>query len=207
MVERVVSQHHHKIRYCYERALQQNTKLEGDVVVKLSLAQTGEVDAASVSVSSLKDAGVEDCMVRTILTWRFDELQGGAMVTHYPFNLALSASSSAAQAGRLKSDSNAPKLHGWLDKEIIRLIIRQYGNELRYCYEVELQKNPKLAGEVTVKFTISGTGSVTESMVVASTLNHAEVEACVIHNILTWQFPPPKNGGIVMVTYPFRFSS
>ena len=100
-----------------------------------------------------------------------------------------------------------PKVMGSLDREIIRRVVRQHRNEIRYCYERELQKNPKLAGVVKVKFTISGTGSVISALVSSTTLKNARVERCMTGKIRHWVFPEPKGGGIVVVNYPFNFSS
>ena len=100
-----------------------------------------------------------------------------------------------------------PEIRGSLDKEIIARVVRQHRNEIRYCYEKELQKNPKLAGQVTVKFTIAGTGRVIAAIVSSSTVKNSTVETCVADKIRRWVFPEPKGGGIVIVNYPFNFSS
>src|SRR5262245_25587055 len=44
---------------------------------------------------------------------------------------------------------------GMLDKEIIRRIVRRHVNEVRYCYEQGLTKQPKLDGRLVTQFTIS----------------------------------------------------
>ena len=49
---------------------------------------------------------------------------------------------------------------GQLDKEIIRRIVRRHLNEVRYCYEQALTKQPKLDGRLVTQFTISGNGVV-----------------------------------------------
>lgn len=100
-----------------------------------------------------------------------------------------------------------PEIRGSLDKEIIARVVRQHRNEIRYCYEKELQKNPKLAGQIKVKFTISGSGSVISAIVNGSTVKSSAVEGCVTEKIRRWVFPEPKGGGIVIVNYPFNFSS
>jgi TonB family protein len=100
-----------------------------------------------------------------------------------------------------------PQVQGSLDKEIIRRVVRQHRNEIRYCYEKQLQKNPKLSGTVKVKFTISGTGSVISALVSSSSLKDSSVEQCMTSKIRRWVFPEPKGGGIVVVNYPFNFSS
>lgn len=100
-----------------------------------------------------------------------------------------------------------PTIRGSLDKEIIRRVVRQHRNEIRYCYEKQLQKNAKLAGQVKVKFTIAGTGRVISAIVSSSTLKNSSVEGCMTRKIRRWVFPEPKGGGIVIVNYPFNFSS
>ncbi|MGB9599543.1 MAG: AgmX/PglI C-terminal domain-containing protein, partial [Myxococcota bacterium] len=96
-----------------------------------------------------------------------------------------------------------PMVHGSLDKELIRRVIRAHANEIRYCYELELAKNPGLWGKVSVNFVISPTGSVQSAKVKETTINNQNVENCIVSKIKGWKFPEPKGGGIVIVTYPF----
>ncbi|MCX7943849.1 MAG: AgmX/PglI C-terminal domain-containing protein [Deltaproteobacteria bacterium] len=96
-----------------------------------------------------------------------------------------------------------PMVLGSLDKELIRRVIRAHANEIRYCYELELAKNPGLWGKVSVNFVISPTGSVQSAKVKETTLNNQNVENCIISKVKGWKFPEPKGGGIVIVTYPF----
>jgi hypothetical protein len=95
------------------------------------------------------------------------------------------------------------EVRGSLDKEIIRRIIRRHINEVKYCYQVELQANPNLYGRVVVQFTIAATGQVVVSKVQSSTLNNGKVETCIAQAVRRWLFPKPKGGGIVIVSYPF----
>ncbi len=96
-----------------------------------------------------------------------------------------------------------PMVLGSLDKELIRRVIRAHANEIRYCYELELAKNPGLWGKVSVNFVISPTGSVQSAKVKETTINNQNVENCIVGKIKGWKFPEPKGGGIVIVTYPF----
>ena len=99
------------------------------------------------------------------------------------------------------------EVRGSLDKEIIRRIIRRHINEVKYCYQVELQGNPNLYGRVVVQFTIAATGQVVVSRVQTSTLNNPKVESCIAQAVRRWLFPKPKGGGIVIVSYPFVLKS
>jgi TonB family protein len=95
---------------------------------------------------------------------------------------------------------------GGLDKDVIAKIIRSHQNEIKYCYESELNKNPSLAGKVAVAFTIDPTGAVSDANVTETTLNNSTAENCMLSRIRRWKFPEPKGGGVVAVTYPWLFS-
>ncbi|MDQ3266563.1 MAG: adventurous gliding motility protein GltG [Myxococcota bacterium] len=94
---------------------------------------------------------------------------------------------------------------GSLDKELIRQVIHRNRGQIRYCYESLINQYPKLAGKVAVKFVITAAGTVSTSSVAQSTANNATLDQCVAGRVRTWQFPKPKGGGIVVVTYPFIF--
>lgn len=100
-----------------------------------------------------------------------------------------------------------PAITGSLDREIIQRVVRQHRREITYCYETELQKNRNLAGRVLVRFTISANGSVVSATTAETSMNNASVERCINDRIRRWVFPEPKGGGIVIVNYPFNFSS
>jgi len=96
-----------------------------------------------------------------------------------------------------------PTVRGAVSAEIIRRIVRRHINEVRYCYQVELQANPRLAGRMVVQFTIAATGQVVVSRVQTSTFNNSMVESCVAQAVRRWLFPKPAGGGVVVVSYPF----
>lgn len=103
-----------------------------------------------------------------------------------------------------------PTLVGALDREIIQRVVRNHRRELRFCYEQELQKDNSLSGELMVKFTVGPTGSVVAAVAEQgnSSLKSGAVSSCVTGKIRRWVFPRSAgNDGIVIVRYPFRFSS
>ena len=95
------------------------------------------------------------------------------------------------------------KGHGSIDKEIIRRIIRRHINEVKWCYDQELSRQPDLAGRLMVQFTIAATGQVIASVLQNSTMGNAKVENCTVQAVRRWEFPKPLGGGIVIVSYPF----
>ncbi|MCO4768816.1 MAG: FHA domain-containing protein [Deltaproteobacteria bacterium] len=100
-----------------------------------------------------------------------------------------------------------PIVLGALDKSIIDRIVKKHLPQIRYCYQKELNKNPKLFGKMVVKFVIAKDGSVSSSSTKTSTLKAPIVENCVHSRFMRMRFPSPKGGGIVIVSYPFVFNS
>lgn len=99
------------------------------------------------------------------------------------------------------------EVEGGLDKEAIARVIRAQLGQIRYCYERQLSANPDLYGKILVKFTIGNAGSVVAQAIGNTSLNNAMVEGCILRRIAGWQFPTPKGGTSVLVTYPFLFKS
>ena len=94
-------------------------------------------------------------------------------------------------------------VQGALDRDIIRRIVRAHINEVRHCYNEGLARAPELAGRVTVQFTITGVGKVGASVVEESTLGDSVTGSCIAKAVKRWQFPKPRGGGSVIVSYPF----
>ncbi|HEY0839023.1 MAG TPA: AgmX/PglI C-terminal domain-containing protein [Vulgatibacter sp.] len=101
-------------------------------------------------------------------------------------------------------DTSSVQVVGY-DRELVRRVVQQHHSQLRYCFENELIRNPKLGGRIQVKWIITGNGSVTGAALASSTMNNAKVESCIVSRVRGWQFPPPKGGGIATITYPFVF--
>jgi hypothetical protein len=66
---------------------------------------------------------------------------------------------------------------GGLSREVINRVIQKHYNEIKYCYEKELTKDPGLYGKVTVLFMIDGTGRVGEALVQQTTMSSEPVES------------------------------
>jgi hypothetical protein len=96
---------------------------------------------------------------------------------------------------------------GGLSREVIDRIIQRHYNEIKYCYEKELSRDPSLHGKVTVLFVIDGAGGVADALVQQTTLSSEPVEGCIVSHVRRWAFPAPDGGGTVQVTYPYVFKS
>jgi TonB family protein len=96
---------------------------------------------------------------------------------------------------------------GGLNRDVINRIIQRHYNEVKYCYEKELTRDPGLYGKVTVLFVIDGTGRVGDALVQESSMGSEPVESCIVGHVRRWAFPAPQGGGTVQVTYPYVFKS
>ena len=108
--------------------------------------------------------------------------------------------------GSIKSGGN-PIILGALDKSLIDAVIKRNMSQIRYCYQRELTKNPDLKGKIIVKFVIAANGSVSKASIKSSSMGSKAVESCITGRFRRFKFPEPKGGGIVIVSYPFIFSS
>ena len=105
--------------------------------------------------------------------------------------------------GRVGGD---PIILGALDRALIDEVVKRHMNQIRYCYQRELVKSNALAGKIVIKFTIAKDGTVSASSTKSTTMNSPAVEKCIEGRFLRMQFPSPKGGGIVLVSYPFVFA-
>ncbi|HET6582463.1 MAG TPA: AgmX/PglI C-terminal domain-containing protein, partial [Nannocystaceae bacterium] len=110
-------------------------------------------------------------------------------------------------AAKSKVKPGTAGVHGSLDKDIIRRIVRAHLGKIRACYETQLSTSPTLAGKVVVSFVIDPDGAVKSSSLKESTMGNADVDRCVLKAVKAMAFPKPVGGGVVAVTYPFVFSS
>ena len=103
------------------------------------------------------------------------------------------------------------KVLGAIDPELVRKVIRDHADQVRYCYEQELTLNPKLTGKVAIRWQINANGfSSNCALDPGNPIESAglqKVAACIMSRIVTWEFPKPKGGGMAIVTYPWILRS
>lgn len=97
-------------------------------------------------------------------------------------------------------------LVGSLKRSEIESVIHQNLNSIQYCYRRRLQRDPGLSGKLVVKFTVGKDGSVSSASVKSSSLTDAAVGSCVVDRFKRMDFPAPRGGGMVLVSYPFHFA-
>jgi hypothetical protein len=103
-----------------------------------------------------------------------------------------------------------------LTKDEVARVIHAHLNEIRFCYENAILKNPELAGKVLVDFKINPNGAVPNAGVAESSMEGrtpagnsggGAVGSCLVAKLRNWKFPQPRGGVFVAVSYPFIFKS
>ena len=94
-------------------------------------------------------------------------------------------------------------IEGGLDPNEIAAVIKRHESQVRACYERGLQKSPRLAGRLSLRFLIGPQGRVTTARVSQSSLRNAGVESCIQSRLMSWKFPKPEGGVSVKVAFPF----
>jgi hypothetical protein len=99
------------------------------------------------------------------------------------------------------------QVEGGLDKDVIDAIIRKRQDAVRLCYERQLNFYPTLSGKIAVQFVIGKRGEVLSANAIEDTMHNASVASCLINEVRSWNFPPPRGGTLVKIEYPFVFES
>ena len=208
------------VEACYRAVLAQASARAGPVEATFVVGVDGVPTAMQTSGEAFPEAWFHGCLVGALSAARFPAAAAPTAVSWtLPVDQSVltvpsvggligtkaAASGPTANANATATVGDAPVILGALDKSLIDAVIKRNMNQIRYCYQRELTKNPGLAGKVTVKFVIAKDGSVSSAVTKTTTLNNARVEDCLNGRFMRFQFPEPKGGGIVIVSYPFVF--
>jgi outer membrane biosynthesis protein TonB len=85
VIRRIVQQHLVRIRFCYEKALAKDSKLEGKVTARFVIAADGSVASVSDGGSTIKNKEVIACSLKVFQSMSFPlPANGATVVVNYP---------------------------------------------------------------------------------------------------------------------------
>ena len=232
-IEKTIAEEQAVLEGCYRKATWRNSELVTYVEAGVLVSPDGTVRESMIAYSSTEDTGLEECLGQLLCNTVFSRPAGNAPASVYlPFDFrkggvvtscylghrevpfrARRAPASQQRAGNGVAGGGAdetlvpPGPRGSLDKEVIREVIRHNIGQVRSCYEQVLGRDHALAGRVSVVLKIEPNGRIVATGIQSSTMDNLEVEDCVGHAVCNWQFPRPLGGGVVIVSYPFNFTS
>lgn len=106
-----------------------------------------------------------------------------------------------------RSSAGEPVVMGNLSKDAVQRVVERHRPAFRACVNAErLDGGPAVEGKVVVKFVVDRAGAVAQSTLTQTTVNRPRLEACVVESVKAMKFPPPRGGGVAIVTYPFVFA-
>jgi outer membrane biosynthesis protein TonB len=86
---RFVVQHHlPQVQSCYERALKQDSRLEGVIELQFTLQPDGSATAAKAVANSTGNEGLASCLSHLVESWQFPRPADGPLDFVYPFAFA-----------------------------------------------------------------------------------------------------------------------
>jgi TonB family protein len=88
-IRHVIRTHIGDVKRCYEQTAANDPKLQGRVVVKFTIATTGDVTSSSIERSTTKNDAVDGCVAQATKTWKFPQPKRGIVVVSYPFELTM----------------------------------------------------------------------------------------------------------------------
>jgi hypothetical protein len=99
-------------------------------------------------------------------------------------------------------------IRGGMSREAVLKVVNAHLDEVRDCYERELLHNPGISGKILMEWLIQLDGTVRYAKVKFTNIGHSsDLHGCLQAQVVTWNFPRPKGGEEVLVTFPFLFES
>jgi pSer/pThr/pTyr-binding forkhead associated (FHA) protein len=94
---------------------------------------------------------------------------------------------------------------GSLTREQIERVVNARMNEVRFCYQRELGRDPKLAGKIALQWNIISGGQVEWVKVILNSTGSNSLSQCLRDRLERWQFPSPTGGSSAVVEWPWNF--
>jgi hypothetical protein len=91
------------------------------------------------------------------------------------------------------------------DPQVIIDAYKEQKQGVQDCYYRALEKHPDLAGEVTLAWTVLGSGLVDTAWIKETSLDHQGLESCLLDHLKAVVFPKTKRFAKVSVEYSLTF--
>ncbi len=84
-------------------------------------------------------------------------------------------------------------------------VVQRHAAAVRFCYNRLLTKRAGASGQIVIRLTVAGDGSVSEASVVRSTLGDSDLDNCVLGQAREWRFPHSSESRFLF-DIPFVFT-
>jgi TonB family protein len=118
-----------------------------------------------------------------------------------------SGSVGTKETANIQIAESALESGGGVDRDAILRVIKNNLAQVRNCYEVELNRNPSLYGEVKINWEVGAGGRVLSAKVAGSSMNNKAVENCIVSRFKAWRFPEPPPNATYEANFPYVFTA
>jgi TonB family protein len=189
--------HNHDVLVCYQNRLKAKPKLQGDL--RLDFLATHDGEMKEVKVVKSVDAEVDRCVLAAAKNWKFPWAARGGT-----FDLLMTDTFKLTFDGAQPRSEYKEEEQG-MDREQIRLVVKDHVKDIRGCYEDRLRSAPGLVGKIILEWNIEANGFAHDVKIKQSL--DPVLDQCLITKLKTWVFPLPMKGHATFVNYPFTFTS
>lgn len=147
----------------------------GGVVVRVVIGPAGEVEGATVHLSSFEQEEVGDCLVDVLRGWRFPPPFGGTVVVNYPFVLRGRGEAQVARARIIGAAK--PAVSGALFSRLA---------DLKTCFP---PSDEGALDTALVRLKVDPKGRVVRDQVSVSPTGDPKIARCVEQLVYEWRFP------------------
>jgi len=190
-----VGKHSREINACVDGAMKKTPKLVGELEVEFVVLPSGAVEGAHATRDSLGSPEFTACLTALINRWKTGLRPGAPARVAFPFVFSAADSAAAQAQGEQRG----------LSPEQVKQHVQAHGNEIRACFEAARRSQSKLAGKVTVSFTVGTDGRVSNART-REALGMPDLEGCLVRAVSAWKLDAHPSSPID-VSYPFTFQA
>lgn len=199
-LERALSGQEARLHACLPFDVRASLTFDVQVSPDGHVLQAVPVDGASPEISR--------CVGEVLRTANMPERTDGP--THLRWVLhpppRLQAPASGFDVGIQRVTVGDPIRLGNIELDALHASVRTALPTIEGCATRGFDGRSAAGGKLVIKFVIAKDGTVSKADVKTSTLRDADVEQCALRAFEQLTFPPPKGGGIAIVSYPLTFA-
>ena len=203
-VERVTCKMVGNLRSCFQTELKSKPTLKGTLGLEIDIALNGKVMETRRKGGTITGENLFGCISNAFIYAVYPMPKAK---TTFTYSLLVKTHAHLSPRSVQVVDSGvAFSGAGKLPPELVKRIVRATAPRFRACYELGVDLDPTLKGNVTAKLVVDGTGAVEHVEQGPTTMPDKIVAACVLGVFRTLSFPEPA-GGEVEVSIPLAFAN
>ena len=189
---------------CFQFELKTKPKLRGDLSLEVDVALNGKVMQTRRTGGIAISDTLMGCISNAFLAARYPMPKAKTTFT-YGIQVKTHAHLSIRSVSIVDTGVSFAG-PGTLPVEVVKRIVRATFPRFRACYELGVDRDPKLKGQVTGRLLVDSTGAVSAVKDGPTTIPDPIVASCVMGVFQTMAFPEPV-GGDVEITMPLALAN